>query len=210
MMPLHMFTSASTAIIFTQNLLFGFVWQSDLYFLPIYYQEVRGYSPVRSAVLLLPLLLLQSVAGVLSGPIMSRLARYRPVLYLGFVLWTIGAGLKVLFSRSTPAGVYVAALLIEGAGVGFVFQPCAYVPIITNPRADIYPPSTCGFAGPLKTRGSRSHHINQEHAASSWLCNRRRSVYCRSIWGYEVKSSYGFATRPPHPSSQWVLECREF
>lgn len=128
MMPLHMFASTSTTVVFTQNLLFGFVWQSDLYFLPIYYQEICGYSPVHSAVLILPLLGMQSIAGVLSGPLMSRYGRYRPILYLGFVLWVTGAGLKVLFSRSTATVVYVVALTIEGAGVGFVFQPCAYNP----------------------------------------------------------------------------------
>ena len=75
MMPLRLYSTRSQAIVFTQNFLFGFVWQSDLYFLPIYYQTIRGYSPVRSALLILPLLLFQSVAGVLSGPMMSRLAR---------------------------------------------------------------------------------------------------------------------------------------
>ncbi|RFU23870.1 hypothetical protein B7463_g12468, partial [Scytalidium lignicola] len=123
MMPLRLFTSRSQAIVFLQNFLFGFVWQADLYFLPIYYQDVRGYKPVQSAYLVLPLLLLQSVTGVLSGPAMSWMARFRPVLYVGFVFWVIGAGLKVLFSRTTPTGVYIAALLIEGAGVGLVFQP---------------------------------------------------------------------------------------
>lgn len=124
MMPLHMFSKRSTALLFVQNLLFGYVWQSDIYFLPIYFQDVRGYSPIHSATLILPLLLAQSVTGVLSGPMMSRLGRYLPVLYLGFMLWVIGAGLKILFSRSTSVGIYIAALIIEGAGVGFVFQPC--------------------------------------------------------------------------------------
>lgn len=75
MMPLRLFKSRSPAIVFTQNFLFGFVWQADLYFLPIYFQEVRGYSPMQSATLILPLLLFQSVGGVLSGPLMSKLAR---------------------------------------------------------------------------------------------------------------------------------------
>jgi hypothetical protein len=75
MMPLRLYHSPSQAVVFTQNLLFGFVWQADLYFLPIYYQNIRQYSPLRSAMLILPLLIFQSVAGALSGPLMSRLAR---------------------------------------------------------------------------------------------------------------------------------------
>jgi hypothetical protein len=31
--------------------------------------------------------------------------------------------LKVLFSRTTPVGVYVTVLVIEGTGIGFVLQP---------------------------------------------------------------------------------------
>jgi hypothetical protein len=36
-MLLYLFYSLLPAVVFTQNLLFGFVWQADLYFLPIYY-----------------------------------------------------------------------------------------------------------------------------------------------------------------------------
>jgi hypothetical protein len=75
MLPLRLFTSLSRVTLFMQNFLFGFVWQADLYFLPIYYQDVRGYSPIRSALLQLPLLLMQSAGGVISGPMMSFLAR---------------------------------------------------------------------------------------------------------------------------------------
>lgn len=142
MTPLWLFSSLSRSTLLAENFLFGFVWQADLYFLPIYHQDVCGFTPIKSAYLTLPLLLAQSVAGVCSGPAMSwtarcvvrtlnngtvlthENARYMPVLWAGFVLWTIGAGLKLLFSRSTSIAIYVIAVFIEGAGVGFVFQPC--------------------------------------------------------------------------------------
>lgn len=38
-------------------------------------------------------------------------------------LWTLAAGLKILFSLDTPVAVYVIVLIIEGAGIGFVLQP---------------------------------------------------------------------------------------
>ncbi|OAP55801.1 hypothetical protein AYL99_09953 [Fonsecaea erecta] len=137
MMPLRLYSSLSRSTLFAQNFLFGFVWQADLYFLPIYYQDVRGFAPLRSAYLTLPLLLAQSLGGVLSAPAMTFTARYMPVLWLGFVLWTIGAGLKLLFSRTTPLGVYVVAALIEGAGVGFVFQPSLVALQALSTKADV-------------------------------------------------------------------------
>jgi hypothetical protein len=125
MMPLHLFSSSlSRSTIFAQNFLFGFVWQADLYFLPIYYQDVCGFSPLKSAYLTLPLLLAQSLGGVCSGPAMAKMGRFMPVLWTAFTLWTLGAGLKLLFDRSTSIAVYVVVVAIEGAGVGLAFQPC--------------------------------------------------------------------------------------
>lgn len=73
--PLRLFGQVPTAVIYLQSALYNSVWQVDMYFLPIYFQDVRGYSPLQSAALILPLLLLQSVAGVISGPVMTKLAR---------------------------------------------------------------------------------------------------------------------------------------
>jgi hypothetical protein len=52
------------------------VWQVDLYFLPLYFQDVRGYTPLQTATLLLSLLVTLSVAGAVSGPLMTKFARY--------------------------------------------------------------------------------------------------------------------------------------
>jgi hypothetical protein len=56
-------------------MLHDFVWQSTLYFMPLYFQTVRGYTALESATLILPFIVAQSLAGASSGPIMSRLAR---------------------------------------------------------------------------------------------------------------------------------------
>lgn len=52
--------------------------------------------------------------------------RYTPVLRVGFFLWTVGAGLNLLFNQNTSTAVYVVVLSIEGAGVGWVHQPGTY------------------------------------------------------------------------------------
>jgi len=51
------------------------------------------------------------------------LNRYNPVLRFGFALWTLGTGLKLLFSQTTPMAVYMIVLIIEGVGVALVHQP---------------------------------------------------------------------------------------
>lgn len=46
-----------------------------------------------------------------------------PILRAGFAIWTIGAGLKLLFNEHTHVAVYVVVLAVEGAGIGWVHQP---------------------------------------------------------------------------------------
>ncbi|KAI1080139.1 major facilitator superfamily-domain-containing protein [Whalleya microplaca] len=121
--PSRLFSDKSTTALYFQSLLYAWVWHADLYFIPIYFQDVRGYTPLQSATFILPLLLFQSIFGVISGPIMTKLERFGPVLYSGMALWTVGAGLKVLFAQTTPVAIYVVVLAIEGAGAGFIMQP---------------------------------------------------------------------------------------
>lgn len=82
MIPLGLFTQRSTLILLLQAPAYDFVWQVNLYFLPMYFQQVRGYEPLRAATLLLPLLLTLTVAGSISGPLMTKFARYVSVLYV--------------------------------------------------------------------------------------------------------------------------------
>ncbi|KAM3079648.1 hypothetical protein ACMFMG_006061 [Clarireedia jacksonii] len=123
MMPLNLFSNPAVAAILTQNFLFGIVYYSHLYYLPIYYQNSRQYSPLMSAALTIPFVATQSSFSIVSGQYISRRKRYGEIIWAGFIIWTLGSGLVLLFSRSTPKWEIVIILLIEGAGVGFVFQP---------------------------------------------------------------------------------------
>ncbi|KAJ5263327.1 Major facilitator superfamily domain general substrate transporter [Penicillium angulare] len=123
LMPLRLFKQRSLTIMLVSGALHDYVWQATQYFMPLYFQEIRGFSALESATLILPYVLSQSIAGAISGPLMSQFSRYAPVLRTGFLLWTIGTGLHLLFSRHTHVAIYVVVLAIEGAGVGFVHQP---------------------------------------------------------------------------------------
>ncbi|KAF5691498.1 major facilitator superfamily transporter [Fusarium circinatum] len=121
--PLRLFRQSSPAVLILTGFLHDFAWQSTQYFVPLYYQTVRGFTPLKSATLIVPFLLAQGLAGAASGPIMARYARYMPILRTGFLIWTIGAALKLLFNEHTHVAVYVVVLAVEGAGIGWVHQP---------------------------------------------------------------------------------------
>lgn len=69
------------------GVLHDYVWQSTQYFMPLFFQEVRGFSPLQSAILTLPYVLAQSIAGAISGPVMSRFARFEKFRLLAIALF---------------------------------------------------------------------------------------------------------------------------
>ncbi|KAH9219937.1 MFS multidrug transporter-like protein [Leptodontidium sp. 2 PMI_412] len=123
MMPLHLFKNRAISAIVLQNFLHGIVYYSHLYYLPVYYQNVRGYSPILSAALTIPFVAGLSMFSIGSGQYISRFKRYGEVIWIGYLLWTFGSGLLLIFTRATPRWQMAVFLIIEGAGVGFTFQP---------------------------------------------------------------------------------------
>ncbi|KAJ6780875.1 hypothetical protein PWT90_01917 [Aphanocladium album] len=124
--PLRIFRRRATAVLLFLGLAHDFVWQSTQYFVPLYFQTVCGHSVLETATLVLPFLLAQGISGAASGPVMAKFARYKTILQIGFLFWTIAVALKQLFHQHVPVAVYVVVLAMEGAGVGWVHQPGKY------------------------------------------------------------------------------------
>lgn len=123
MMPLSMFRTASVAAMLAQSFLLGMAYFSYIYFLPLYFQNVRGSSALVAALLQLPLVCTQSISSIAGGLYMSKTNRYGEVIWTGFGIWTLGTGLLVLADRTISLGLIAFFLVLVGAGTGFVFQP---------------------------------------------------------------------------------------
>lgn len=111
------------AAMMTQNFLIGAVYYSILYYLPLFYQIVRGMDSLDSALMILAVVLPQCLAAIASGQYMSRMNRYGEVIWTGFTLWVTAAIVESMFSRFFPVAGMIAVLIIQGMGVGFTFQP---------------------------------------------------------------------------------------
>ncbi|KAL4965190.1 major facilitator superfamily domain-containing protein [Aspergillus stella-maris] len=123
MLPIEFFKNKVIVALFLQSFLLGAVYQANLYYLPLYYQNARGWSPIVSAALTAPLVACQSVSSVLSGQYISRYKRYGEVIWFGFGCWTLGAGLTLLFNTTTHPAAIAVIVAITGLGVGCTFQP---------------------------------------------------------------------------------------
>lgn len=123
MMPLSMYTNAPVAAILVQNFFFGMVYYSNLYYIPLYIQNVRGWDTIVSGAFLVAINVPQSVVSTFSGLFISRSKRYGIVIWTGFTVWTLGAGLICSFTRTTHPAAVAVMLSVSGIGAGCIFQP---------------------------------------------------------------------------------------
>ncbi|KAH8650453.1 major facilitator superfamily domain-containing protein [Ilyonectria robusta] len=123
MMPVEIFNNSVVVVMFLQSFLFGSVYQAYLYYIPLYLQNPHQFSVMTSAIVYIPLVIAQSLISILSGQYISRRKQYGEVIVFGFGIWTLGAGLALVFNRATRPGIIIIILLLIGTGVGSIMQP---------------------------------------------------------------------------------------
>ncbi len=93
------------------------------------------FQALESGALILPLIIFTSIWSIAAGQIMARMGRYFAPVISGFTIWTVGAGLKCLFTLNTPLWTIILVLLVEGSGIGLILQPSkSYTPIYALAR----------------------------------------------------------------------------
>lgn len=105
------------------HLILSKVFIAAEYYLPLYFQSVKEASPLRSGVLLVPLIVATAGTGVLNGLFIHRTGQYRPPMWIGTILMTLGNGLYIMLNPDTSIGAIIAFEIIEGIGSGLLFEP---------------------------------------------------------------------------------------
>ncbi|OOG00347.1 hypothetical protein ASPCADRAFT_202217 [Aspergillus carbonarius ITEM 5010] len=115
------------------------------YYLPIYFQSVRGKSALTSGVDLLPQILCQLVMAVASGILTGKLGYYLPWGIFGAILTPIGCGLLGTLSPTTAVRDWAGYEALIGFGRGAATQ----VPMIAIQNA--VPPNQISTAMAILT-----------------------------------------------------------
>ncbi|KAH3668574.1 hypothetical protein OGAPHI_002328 [Ogataea philodendri] len=124
MMPLRVYKTPSVAIMLVQNFFFGMVYYANIYFLPLYFQLVRGWSPIKTSCVQLCMVVTQAVVSSLTGLLIGRFQHYNFVIIPGFGVWFLALCLQYGFFSQTLATVAICFIIFPmGLGAGAVFQP---------------------------------------------------------------------------------------
>jgi len=121
LLPIRIFSNRSTSLTYLITFLHGMILWSIVYYLPLYFMGVKGYTPIIAGVTTLPQTLTVVPCAIIVGLVASRTARYRWSLYSGFILTVLGIGLLYLLDVNTKVVEWVFLLLISGVGMGLLF-----------------------------------------------------------------------------------------
>ncbi|KAK8004428.1 carbohydrate esterase family 4 protein [Apiospora arundinis] len=92
------------------------------FYLPIYFQGVKGDGPTLSGVYMLPSILSQLLLVVISGALISKIGYILPFAVFGGVFNSIGSGLLSTLTPGTETAKWVGYQIITGAGRGAAMQ----------------------------------------------------------------------------------------
>ncbi|KAE8403430.1 major facilitator superfamily domain-containing protein [Aspergillus pseudonomiae] len=124
LLPMRVFKyNYSTNILLFANIVIGWVFWGNLFYIPLYFQNVRGWSPGTSGSLILPMVIAHGITSGLSGLIISWTGRYKVVISTGVGMWMLAAAAKSFYTRQTALWILELGGIFEGIGVGCSFQP---------------------------------------------------------------------------------------
>ncbi|KAL4931862.1 MDR family MFS transporter [Aspergillus undulatus] len=121
-MPLRLFKRSQNVAALLVCFCHGFVYISAFYFLPIFFQAVKGTSIMMSGVLILPITIVQCLTGIATGFIIRHTGHYRESIWAGMAIMTLGFGLFMYFDALTPLVTICVIEALAGLGVGLNFQ----------------------------------------------------------------------------------------
>ncbi|KAI8663747.1 MFS domain-containing protein [Fusarium keratoplasticum] len=105
------------------------------YFIPIYFQAVKGATALRSGIDTIPLILPNVIGILFAGFGTSTIGYYVPFIYLAVIIAPIGAGLLTTLGPNTSAGKWIGYQILFGFGSGCGFQlPQVAAQIVLPPR----------------------------------------------------------------------------
>jgi hypothetical protein len=108
-----------------------------VYFIPIWFQAIKGVTAVKSGIMNLPLIMGLVVLSLVAGISVTLLGYYTPFMYTSSVLMSIGGGLLTTFATNTGHAKWISYQFIYGAGVGLGMQQTLMVVQTVLPDADV-------------------------------------------------------------------------
>lgn len=137
LIPLRLFKNSTFSVTIAGGFIVGIAMFGAIVMVPQYFQVVRGYSPTRSGLLMLPLVLGIMFGSQLAGLTTKLTGRYKILPVIGTFIIAVGAALYGQVHYDSP----LWQPLVYGGVIGFGLGCCMQTLIIAaqnaGPRSDM-------------------------------------------------------------------------
>ncbi|GAA5177659.1 hypothetical protein GCM10023322_02880 [Rugosimonospora acidiphila] len=122
-LPLRLFRNRSFSISNAATFILGFSMFGAIIYVPLYLQIVKGATPTKSGLLMLPMMAGLIITSIISGRVISKLGRYKWSTVIGTAVLSAGLLLFTRLSTDTTLWEAFSYMLIIGVGLGLSMQP---------------------------------------------------------------------------------------
>ncbi|KAJ2610352.1 hypothetical protein H4S08_003650 [Coemansia sp. RSA 1365] len=120
--PLRLFRVRNVAAMMAASFFMGACLFTPIYYIPMFYNVVENTSSTTAGIYLLPFVIGIMITSIGTGFLVMRYGKYRPYMWAGTAVCTLGLGLLGLLDRDSSLAIRICFLLIAGLGVGAFIQ----------------------------------------------------------------------------------------
>jgi hypothetical protein len=99
---------------------------THIYYLPFYFQAVKGTTAEGSGIRTIPYMVSITLASIMVGGFITTVGVYVPFTWIGSAIFTIGAGMIYSLKVDSSAGEWIGYQILAGVGAGM----CVQIPFI--------------------------------------------------------------------------------
>ncbi|KAI9781425.1 MAG: hypothetical protein M1839_006019 [Geoglossum umbratile] len=100
----------------------GAAFLLTVFYIPIWFQAIKGATAIKSGIMNLPLILSLVVASLIAGGVVTALGYYKPFMIASSILMAVGGGLLSTFETDTGHAKWIGYQVLFGFGVGMGMQ----------------------------------------------------------------------------------------
>lgn len=122
LLPVRVFGTRTAAQGYLGITTTGMAMWAAIYYLPLYFEGVLGYSFIIASVGLLPLTLTVAPMAVVTGVLIAKTGQYRVFLWSGWAITVLGTGLMIHLNVGTSVAQWIFLTLPSGIGLGMLLS----------------------------------------------------------------------------------------
>ncbi|RKP08461.1 major facilitator superfamily-domain-containing protein, partial [Thamnocephalis sphaerospora] len=137
LMPLHIFRDRDTAIGFLHYFLIGITFMGATFYMPLWFQTLRGNTATEAGVRMLPMVASITVIIAISAVIVSATGYTVPIIALANALATAGFAMLSTLDIDSTTALEVGSMVVTGLGLGMLYQPSFFASVGSAGPADL-------------------------------------------------------------------------